>query len=83
MVESVPLALCAARSIERTQFDDVLRCVIEAGGDTDTIASMIGQLAGAWLGGSQISRELVELLPKASYIERVAGEFADTLKTAL
>jgi ADP-ribosyl-[dinitrogen reductase] hydrolase len=81
VVDSVPLALYAARSIDRVSLDDVLRNTIEAGGDTDTIASMTGQIAGAWLGLSRIPRELIDMLPNATYIDRVADEFARTLKT--
>lgn len=81
VVESVPLALYAARSIDRLALDAVLRSVIEAGGDTDTIASMTGQIAGAWAGASQISRETVESLPNASGIERIVDEFAQTVET--
>jgi ADP-ribosylglycohydrolase len=79
VVESVPLALSAARSIDRLPLDVLLRRVIEAGGDTDTIASMTGQIAGAWLGASRIPREMIELLPNAPEIERFANEFASTL----
>jgi ADP-ribosyl-[dinitrogen reductase] hydrolase len=76
VVESVPLALYAARTIEQVPFDDVLRNVIEAGGDTDTNASLVGQIAGAWLGVSRIPRDLIAMLPDATYIERVATDFA-------
>jgi len=79
VVDSVPLALYAASSIERFPFDVLLRKVIEAGGDTDTIASMTGQIAGAWLGVSGISRKLIESLPHADEIERVVNEFAATV----
>ena len=79
VVESVPLALYAARSVDRLPIDAVLRNVIEAGGDTDTIASMTGQIAGTWIGGSQIPSELIELLPDLSNIERIADEFATTV----
>ncbi|HEX6283233.1 MAG TPA: ADP-ribosylglycohydrolase family protein, partial [Pyrinomonadaceae bacterium] len=81
VVESVPLALYAARSIDRLPLYAVLRSAIEAGGDTDTIASMTGQIAGAWAGASRISGELVESLPNASDIERIVEEFAETVET--
>lgn len=81
VVDSVPLALYAAPLIERFPIDEVLRNVIEAGGDTDTIASMTGQITGAWLGVSQISRELIELLPDSAGIERTAEEFASTVSS--
>lgn len=79
MVDSVPLAIYAARSTESTPLFDVLRNAIEAGGDTDTIASMTGQIAGAWLRGSRIPRELIDLLPNATYIERFTDQFCATL----
>jgi len=79
VVDSVPLALYAARSVGTVPFDEVLRAVIEAGGDTDTIASMTGQIAGAWLGVSQIPRELIDMLPQSTFIERVSDQFASAL----
>lgn len=76
VVESVPLALYAARQIDRFPLEVVLRNAIEAGGDTDTIASMAGQIAGTWIGASQIPRELIDSLPKASDIEQSVHRFA-------
>jgi ADP-ribosyl-[dinitrogen reductase] hydrolase len=81
VVDSVPLALYAARSIDSNSLYDVLRNAIEAGGDTDTIASMAGQIAGAWLGLTRIQRELIDMLPDSSYIQRIAGEFAHKIQT--
>lgn len=81
VVDSVSLALYAARSIDRLQLDVLLHNVIEAGGDTDTIASMTGQITGAWLGASQIPRDLIESLPDAPDIERIADAFAEALET--
>jgi ADP-ribosyl-[dinitrogen reductase] hydrolase len=79
VVESVPLALYAARFIDRLPIDNVLRNAIQAGGDTDTIASMTGQIAGAWIGASHISREMIESLPDVSNIERICDQFAATV----
>jgi len=56
--------------------------IIEAGGDTDTIASIAGQIAGTWIGASQISREMIQQLPDTSDIERIADEFASAIETA-
>ena len=75
----MPLALYAARSVATVSFEEVLRAVIEAGGDTDTIASMTGQMGGAWLGVSQIPRELIDMLPHSTFIERVSDQFASAL----
>lgn len=79
VVDSVPLALFAARLIEHYSFDELLRIVIEAGGDTDTNASMTGQLAGAWIGAATIPKTMIELLRETTYIQRVAHEFAGTV----
>lgn len=76
VVESVPLALYAAREIDRFPLQLVLRNAIEAGGDTDTIASITGQIAGAWIGASQIPTELINSLPD---ITEVIDRFADTI----
>ena len=75
VVESVPLALYAARGIDRFPLQVVLRNAIEAGGDTDTIASITGQIAGAWIGASQIPIELINSLPAAFDIEEVVDRF--------
>jgi ADP-ribosyl-[dinitrogen reductase] hydrolase len=83
VVESVPLAIYAARSIVRLPLDAVLRSAIEAGGDTDTIASMTGQIAGAWIGASQIPRDMIQSLPDANDIERIANEFAGTIERVI
>ena len=80
VVNSVPLALYAASSIADRTLVAVLRDAIEAGGDTDTIASMTGQIAGAWIGGSQIPRDMIELLPSSQDIVRIADEFAGTVE---
>jgi ADP-ribosyl-[dinitrogen reductase] hydrolase len=80
VVESVPLALYAAREIHRFPLQTVLRNAIEAGGDTDTIASITGQIAGAWIGASQIPVELINSLPAASNIEAVVNSFAETIE---
>ena len=79
VVDSVPLALFAARLIEVYAFDELLMRVIEAGGDTDTNASMTGQLAGACIGAAKIPSALVERLQEETYIQQVASEFANTV----
>jgi ADP-ribosylglycohydrolase len=79
VVESVPLALYAARQIDHLPLELVLRNAIEAGGDTDTIASITGQIAGAWIGASQIPTELIDSLPTASDIKLIVDHFAETI----
>jgi ADP-ribosylglycohydrolase len=81
VADSVPLALYAARLIDHLPLDAILRETIEAGGDTDTIASMTGQIVGASIGASQISRDIIESLPASMEVKRIAGEFAATVQT--
>jgi len=83
VVESVPFSLYAASSVDRYQFDEILRMVIEAGGDTDTNASMTGQIIGTWIGASHIPERLKQLLPNRSDIERIASDFASVLEKNL
>ena len=80
VVDSVPLALFAARSIDQLPLETLLQNVIEAGGDTDTIASMTGQIAGASLGATKIPDELLRSLPNLREIETIAAEFSETIK---
>lgn len=77
--DSVPLALFAARAVARIGFAEMLGQIIAVGGDTDTIASMAGQVAGAALGLSGLPGHLVELLPEREMILDVAREFAARL----
>lgn len=79
VVESVPLTLYAASLIDRYPFDEILRMVIEAGGDTDTNASITGQILGTWIGASQIPDRMLKSFPYVNDIERIASEFAGTL----
>ena len=44
---------------------------------------MIGQIAGAWIGASQISRDMIQLLPGVNHIEQIANEFAGTIESVM
>ena len=79
VVESVPLALLGAQRIRELEFRGLIERIIEAGGDTDTIASMAGQICGALLGKENLPREMVERLPNKDEIITVAEVFAGTV----
>ena len=49
-MDTVPLALYCAQFIADKPLSVVIAQVIEAGGDTDTIASITGQIAGTVAG---------------------------------
>jgi ADP-ribosylglycohydrolase len=50
----VPLATFATQGIQQCTFTETSQRVIEAGADTDTIASITGQIARAALGSSAL-----------------------------
>ena len=80
VVDSVPLALFAACAMSSQPLDAMLRGVIEAGGDTDTIASMTAQISGARMGASQIPARMIERLPDVGEIKRIVDDFARTVR---
>ncbi len=79
VAESVPLAIFAAQRAATGSLESLYEGVIEAGGDTDTIASMAGQIGGARLGLSRISQSLMDSVMGMEHIQRSATEFADKL----
>jgi ADP-ribosylglycohydrolase len=79
VVESVPLALFAARQVGRLGFAKMLAEVIAAGGDTDTNASLAGQVAGAALGFGGLPAELLGRLPQAEWVLGIARGFAESV----
>ena len=79
VADSVPLALFAAREIGRRSFTDVVRGAIVAGGDTDTIGSITGQVAGAAIGFSGLPTDLVARLRAGDEFASTAREFAHRL----
>lgn len=77
VVESVPLALYAAQQTKQHGLAPVLEQIIAAGGDTDTNASIAGQIAGAWLGLEAIPQALIQQLPDSESILATSQAFAD------
>ena len=79
VVDSVPLALFGAQQVGSLGFGGMLRELVLAGGDTDTIASMAGQVAGASRGVDAIPEEMLARLPNSVDCERIARQFAETV----
>lgn len=79
VVESVPLALCGAQRIQSLGFDKMMKELIGVGGDTDTIASIAGQVAGALIGRPVLPEKMMARLPERLLIESLANEFAETV----
>jgi ADP-ribosylglycohydrolase len=76
VADSVPLALFAARAIGRRNFVQVVGSAVAAGGDTDTIGSLTGQIAGAAVGASGLPDDVLDRLRERAEIAQVAQTFA-------
>lgn len=76
VVDTVPLALYCAQSIAFEPLSSVLAQTIRAGGDTDTIASITGQVAGTVAGFTGIPYNLVADVGSADEIRAIAEAFA-------
>jgi ADP-ribosylglycohydrolase len=79
VAESVPLALRGAKRIRSLDFKTVLMELIACGGDTDTNASIAGQVAGALIGRGRLPEEMIARTPDGAAVEAVAIEFAESL----
>ncbi len=76
VADSVPLAIYAAQRVGLFGLPHTLESAVQCGGDTDTIASITGQIAGAYVGISGVPVELVERLPASSDVIATARSFA-------
>ncbi len=81
VVDSVPLALYCAQFITEKSLSVVLAQTIEVGGDTDTIASITGQIAGTAAGVPPDYAGHFSRITGGDEIIRVAESFADFLST--
>ncbi|HEY7370769.1 MAG TPA: ADP-ribosylglycohydrolase family protein [Polyangia bacterium] len=82
VADSVPLALFAARAIGGRSFFQVIGGAVSAGGDTDTIGSIAGQVAGAAVGVSGLPDDLLERLLDREEIAAIARQFAGAIAPA-
>lgn len=76
VAESVPLAIFCAQRVEHVPFKHLLTGVVSAGGDTDTIASMTGQIAGTRLGLSSLPQVWIARVPEIEWVLSIARAFA-------
>jgi ADP-ribosylglycohydrolase len=77
VVESVRLAVFAAQASGGRTFESVIRGAVQAGGDTDTVASIAGQIAGTWTGIAGLHGPLLMRIREIAETKRVAERFAD------
>ena len=84
VVNSVPLAIYAATQGPLIGVYQMYQQLIAAGGDTDTNASMAGQIAGALIGIDNFPGELInrlEEVPGYSWIQGIIASTAGSLST--
>lgn len=77
VVNSVPFAIFAALRVMNLGIENMLGQVIATGGDTDTNASIAGQIAGTIVGLSNIPSNLLEKLKALqdyTWIENIVTE---------
>jgi ADP-ribosylglycohydrolase len=74
VVDSVPLAILAAT--RSTDVLDAIARIVQCGGDTDTVASMFGQLFGTAVGVKALPAEVVDRIDMAPTIRRMAIELS-------
>jgi len=74
VVEAVPLALLVAARERTRGLEGVLERAVALGGDTDTIASIAGQIVGA--SGVELSHDLLQRIPGIAQVESAVSQFA-------
>jgi ADP-ribosyl-[dinitrogen reductase] hydrolase len=77
VVDSVPLALYCAQAIAKDTLPAVIEQAISVGGDTDTIASITGQLAGMIVGFNGVPLDLFLHVRAGDNVLSIAHEFAE------
>jgi len=77
VADSVPLALFSAERVEYLGFRTALESLVSVGGDTDTNASIMGQIAGTALGRANLPEDMIARLPNGQTVSRIAAEFAN------
>jgi len=82
VVDTVPLALAGAWHMLYESFEGTLDELVAIGGDTDTIASIAGQVAGARGGAGALPPRLLDLVPEREMIEDIGGRFAAYVEAA-
>jgi len=64
VVNSVPLAIFSASKIKKNNIENIFKEIIDSGGDTDTNASMAGQIMGTYIGYSTVPHRLIQKIQK-------------------
>ncbi len=82
VVNSVPFAIFCATQVKKIGIEEMYRQIIGTGGDTDTNASIAGQIAGALIGTNNMPAELINKLSQVREYSRI-NEIIDKLKSRI
>ncbi|MCP4990163.1 MAG: hypothetical protein GY928_30225 [Colwellia sp.] len=77
VAESVPFAIYAAIKSINSSFKETMINIIETGGDTDTTASMAGNLIGSWFGLNNINNCIYNKVPCLTEIVQLGESLYD------
>lgn len=77
VVDTVPLALYCAQSIASEPLANVLARTVSLGGDSDTIASITGQLSGTVVGLTGVPLNLLADVSGGDELRMISKEFAE------
>lgn len=83
VIESIPFSIFAAQKIKDSSFEDILAEVIQCGGDTDTNASLAGQMMGAYISMSGFSQDVLNLFARmkdSGYILDTGFKFSKLIR---
>lgn len=69
--DSVPFALLAASLSNKMSFEQIMQEIIKTGGDTDTVGSIFGQVAGTYQGISYIPQKWIKTYEELWIANRV------------
>lgn len=80
VVESVPFALAASERLNELGFRSLVEAVIQAGGDTDSIASIVGQVCGTCVGQRAIPKDWLNRLREREHLLSAVRSFCEYLE---
>jgi len=79
VVDTVPLALYVARSNSSSSLEALVAEAAGLGGDTDTIAAIAGQIAGAGIDCADLPWTRIRRIAEIGHVERGVDAFAKLL----
>ncbi len=86
VAESIPFSVFAAQKIREQDFREILLEIVSCGGDTDTNASLAGQIMGAVIGYSGIPGDIQDVfrtMKESQFVIEISDKISNQLPTVL